>query len=102
MPGMSMSPPASLSGPAVSTRSVKISGFAFGPARITVKVGATVTWTNGDQDPHTVTSQGGDGPLKSGTLGNGDTFQYTFTKAGTYDYLCTIHPFMTGTVVVTA
>jgi amicyanin len=102
MPGMSMSPTDAPTGPAVATQSVKIKEFAFGPASITVKVGATVTWTNGDQDPHTVTSQAKDGPLKSATLNNGDTYQYTFTKAGTYDYLCTIHPFMTGTVVVTA
>jgi plastocyanin len=102
MPGMSMSPTGAPSGPAVATQSVKINQFAFGPQSITVKVGTTVTWTNGDQDSHTVTSQGNSGPLKSATLGNGDTYKYTFTKAGTYEYLCTIHPFMTGTVVVTA
>jgi amicyanin len=110
MPGMSGTPDASASpaapaapkGAAVAATSVDIKEFAFGPQSITVKVGATVTWTNDDQDPHTVTSQAGNGPLKSQTLNNGDTFKYTFTKAGTYDYLCTIHPFMTGTVVVTA
>jgi amicyanin len=101
MPGMSMSP-APPAGAAVTTTSVDIKEFAFGPQSITVKVGATVTWTNDDQDPHTVTSQSGNGPLKSQTLNNGDTFKYTFTKAGTFDYLCTIHPFMTGTVVVKA
>jgi amicyanin len=98
---MSMSP-APAAGASVATTSVAIKAFAFGPLSITVKVGATVTWTNDDQDPHTVTSQNGAGPLKSKTLQNGDKFQYTFTKAGTFDYLCTIHPFMTGTVVVTA
>lgn len=101
MPGMSMSP-APPAGAAVTTTSVDIKEFAFGPQSITVKVGATVTWTNDDQDPHTVTSQSGNGPLKSQTLNNGDTFKYTFTKAGTFDYLCTIHPFMTGSVVVKA
>ncbi|WUJ67907.1 cupredoxin family copper-binding protein [Kribbella soli] len=98
---MSMSP-APKAGPAVAANSVDIKEFAFGPQNITVKVGTTVTWTNDDQDPHTVTSQNGSGPLKSSTLQNGDKYQYTFTKAGTFDYLCTIHPFMTGTVVVTA
>jgi amicyanin len=104
MPGMAgmTATPAAPAGPAVASTSVDIKEFAFGPQSITVKVGATVTWTNDDQDPHTVTSQAGTGPLKSQTLNNGDTFKYTFTKAGTYDYLCTIHPFMTGTVVVTA
>jgi amicyanin len=102
MPGMSMSPTDAPSGPAVATHSVKIEQFAFGPGSVTVKAGTTVTWTNNDQDPHTVTSQGKDGPLKSATLNKGDTYQYTFTTAGTYEYLCTIHPFMTGTVVVTA
>jgi amicyanin len=104
MPGMSgmSTTPAPQSGSAVATTSVDIKEFAFGPQSITVKVGAKVTWTNDDQDPHTVTSQSGNGPLKSKTLNNGDTFSYTFTKAGSYDYLCTIHPFMTGTVVVKA
>jgi plastocyanin len=102
MPGMSMSPTDPPSGPAVATQSVKVQEFAFGPQSIAVKTGTTVTWTNGDQDPHTVTSQGNGVPLKSATLANGDTYQDTFTKAGSYDYLCTIHPFMTGTVVVTA
>ncbi|WP_371400536.1 cupredoxin domain-containing protein [Kribbella sp. NBC_00662] len=98
---MSMSP-AAPAGAAVSTNTVDIKEFAFGPQSVTVKVGTTVTWTNDDQDPHTVTSQNGSGPLKSSTLQKGDKFQYKFTKAGTFDYLCTIHPFMTGTVVVTA
>jgi amicyanin len=98
---MSMSPKSASSGPAVATQSVKIEQFAFGPESITVKVGTMVTWTNGDEDPHTVTSQDKAGPLKSATLNKGDTYQYTFTTAGTYAYLCTIHPFMTGTVVVT-
>jgi plastocyanin len=98
MPEMSMSP---TSGPAVSTSSVAIKEFAFGPTSITVKIGTTVTWTNEDQDPHTVTSQDKSGPLRSATMNNGDAYRYTFTKAGSYSYLCTIHPFLTGTVVVT-
>jgi amicyanin len=101
MPGMSMSPKATKAGPATATGSVTIKEFAFGPATVTVKVGDTVTWTNEDQDPHTVTSQDKSGPLRSATMNNGDTYQYKFTKAGSYAYLCTIHPFMTGTVVVT-
>src|SRR5690242_13161011 len=67
MPDMSMSPSGAPSGPAVATQSVAIKEFAFGPASITVKVGTTVTWTNEDQDPHTVTSQDKSGPLRSAT-----------------------------------
>ena len=85
----------------VATNSVSIKNFTFDPAVITVKVGTTVTWTNSDQDPHTVTSDGKSGPLNSKPLNQGETFQYTFTQAGTFSYLCTIHPFMTATVTVT-
>ncbi|GAA3430859.1 cupredoxin family copper-binding protein [Kutzneria kofuensis] len=85
----------------VATNTVSIKNFAFAPTTITVKVGTTVTWTNSDQDPHTVTSDGKSGPLNSKPLNQGDTYQYTFTQAGTFSYLCTIHPFMTATVTVT-
>lgn len=85
----------------VATNTVSIKNFVFDPASITVKVGTTVTWANADQDPHTVTSDGKSGPLNSKPLNQGDTYQYTFTQAGTFSYLCTIHPFMTATVTVT-
>jgi plastocyanin len=102
MPGMTMpagGATAAANAPAVSGNKVSIKNFAFSPADLTVPVGTTVTWTNEDSDAHTVTS--GNGPLHSPTLNTGDTYQYTFTKAGTYSYLCSIHPFMTGTVKVT-
>ena len=83
----------------VAAGTVVIRGFAFAPASVTVPVGTTVTWTNSDQDAHTVTATGG--AFRSPTLGTGDTYRFTFTKPGRYDYLCTIHPFMTATVVVT-
>jgi plastocyanin len=102
MPGMSM--PANAA-PAddtpVATDTIKIENFAFSPTVATVKVGTTVTWTNNDTDPHTVTSMD-NGPIKSPTMQQGDTFKYTFTAPGKFEYLCTIHPFMTATVVVTA
>jgi plastocyanin len=102
MPGMDMPTSSqSASGTPVATNTVSIKNFAFDPATITVKVGTTVTWTNSDQDPHTVTSDGKSGPLNSKPLNQGDTYQYTFTQAGTFSYLCTIHPFMTATVTVT-
>jgi plastocyanin len=83
----------------VASSSVTIKGFAFSPAAITVKVGTTVTWTNMDQDAHTVTAK--DGSFGSQALDTSASYKFTFTKPGTYDYLCTIHPFMTATVVVT-
>ena len=77
---------------------VKIDNFSFGPQTITVPVGATVTWTNGDDIPHTAVSTGG--VFKSKVMDTDEKFSYTFTKAGTYPYYCTIHPKMTGQVVV--
>ena len=80
---------------------VVIKGFAFAPAALVVKIGTKVTWTNEDADAHTVTSQTVGGPLQSPALATGQAYSYTFTKAGTYAYLCTIHPFMVATVTVT-
>jgi plastocyanin len=77
---------------------VKIDNFSFGPQTITVPVGATVTWTNADDIPHTAVST--DGVFKSKVMDTDEKFSYTFTKAGTYAYYCTIHPKMTGQVVV--
>ena len=80
---------------------VTIRDFGFQPASLTVKLGQTITWTNQDEEPHTVIGDGG-GP-HSGVLGNaGSTYKFTFTKAGTFDYVCSIHPFMHGTVTVTS
>src|SRR5580658_8447517 len=77
---------------------VKIDNFTFGPQTLTVPVGATVTWTNSDDIPHTSVST--EGAFKSKVLDTDEKFSYTFTKAGTYPYYCTIHPKMTGKVVV--
>jgi plastocyanin len=77
---------------------VKIDNFVFGPETITVAVGATVTWTNKDDIPHTTVST--DGVFKSKVMDTDEKFSYTFAKAGTYPYYCTIHPKMTGKIVV--
>jgi plastocyanin len=77
---------------------VKIDNFVFGPQTLTVSVGTTVTWTNSDDIPHTSVSS--DGVFKSKVLDTNEQFSYTFTKAGAYPYYCTIHPKMTGKVVV--
>ena len=84
--------------PYAATVEVKIDNFSFGPQTVTVPVGATVTWTNRDDIPHTVVST--DGEFKSKVRDTDEKFSYTFTKAGTYPYYCTIHPKMTGQVVV--
>ena len=83
---------------AAATAAVKIDNFFFGPQTLTVPVGTTVTWTNSDDIPHTSVST--EGVFKSKVLDTDEQFSYTFTKAGTYPYYCTIHPKMTGKVVV--
>jgi plastocyanin len=81
-----------------SSVEVKIDNFSFGPATLTVAAGTTVTWTNRDDIPHTVVSD--DKVFKSKVLDTDEKFSYTFTKPGTYGYFCSIHPKMTGKVVV--
>jgi plastocyanin len=80
------------------TADVKIDNFSFGPVAFTVGVGTTVTWTNRDDIPHTVVST--DGVFKSKVLDTDEKFSYTFAKPGTFPYFCSIHPKMTGKVVV--
>jgi len=84
--------------PAAANVAVKIDNFIFGPQAITVPVGTTVTWTNSDDIPHTAVST--DGVFKSKVMDTNEKFSYTFTKAGTYSYYCSVHPKMTGQVVV--
>ena len=79
---------------------VKIDNFSFGPATLTVSVGTTVTWTNRDDIPHTVVSTDDPKVFKSKVLDTDERFSFTFSKAGTYPYFCSIHPKMTGKVVV--
>ena len=78
---------------------VSIQNFSFNPDSITVNSGTMVTWTNNDSTTHTVTSTGGPKSF-SGELIPGQTFSYTFYLPGTYTYQCSIHTYMTGTVVV--
>ncbi len=81
-----------------SSAEVKIDNFSFGPAAVTVAVGTTVTWTNRDDIPHTVASD--EKVFKSKVLDTDEKFSFTFTKPGTYGYFCSVHPKMTGKVVV--
>ena len=78
---------------------VDIQGYKFSPATITIKKGTTVTWTNQDSAPHTVTSTSGS-ELASDTLSKGGAYSHTFDKAGTFDYHCTVHPNMKAKVIV--
>jgi len=77
---------------------VTIKTFAYGPKEITVPVGTTVTWINKDPEPHTVVSK--DGKFRSAALDTDDSYSFTFTEPGTYDFFCTLHPQMTGKVTV--
>jgi plastocyanin len=95
MPSMSVTAPAA----PVSGDHINIDSFAFVPAALTVHAGSTVTWTNHDEEPHTVAAN--DGSFHSPGMGTGGTFSHTFSAAGTFDYVCSIHPMMHGTVVVT-
>jgi len=72
--------------------------FMFAPAELTVPAGSTVTWTNKDDEPHTVVGDGG--LFRSGALDTGESFSFRFAQPGTYRYACSIHPRMTGTIVV--
>ena len=83
------------------TVTVGMKNTRYVPMDVKVKVGDTVKWTNDDPFPHTVTKSGGPGPkFDSGTVGEGDTYEQKFTRAGTIDYVCTIHPRQVGTVRV--
>jgi plastocyanin len=86
--------------PAPAAASVQIANFTFKAPVTTVKIGTTVTWTNADDIPHTVTSN--TGLFKSKVLDSGDKFSFTFAKAGQFGYFCSLHPHMTGTIVVKA
>jgi plastocyanin len=83
------------------TASVTIQNNAFSPANLTVKVGTNVTWTNQDSVSHTVTSTTGS-ELNSNVMAKTKTYSHVFNTVGTYNYYCTIHTFMTGTVKVEA
>src|SRR5712691_10228598 len=90
--------------PAASARAadiaVKIDNFTFAPQRLVVNAGTTVTWINDDDIPHTVASS--TKLFKSNALDTKDKFSFTFTTPGAYEYFCSLHPHMTGAIVVEA
>jgi len=79
---------------------IMIDNFTFSPERLTVKAGTSVTWTNRDDIPHAIAAVGK--AFKSKTLDTNDAFSFTFAAPGTYEYFCSLHPRMTGTIVVEA
>jgi plastocyanin len=77
---------------------IVVKDFMFQPTSLTVKAGSTVTWTNMDEEPHTVVSTGG--VFRSNALDTKDSFSFKFDQPGTYRFVCSIHPQMVGTIVV--
>jgi plastocyanin len=77
---------------------IEVKDFTFAPTPLTVKAGSTVTWTNKDDEPHTVVSD--TGLFRSGGMDTNESFSYKFDKPGTYRFTCSIHPRMVGTIVV--
>lgn len=83
---------------AVNTATVDIQNFKFLPPAVTVAAGTTVTWKNEDDSPHRIGGKGG--TFTSPALDTDGTFSQTFTTAGEYSYICTIHPYMVGKIIV--
>jgi plastocyanin len=93
-----LAPLAAASPTRAAEHSIAVTDGAFGPATLTIAVGDTVTWTNTDDSPHTVTAEGG--AFDSGNLNEGLFFSFTFTEPGTYTYVCSYHDEMRATIVV--
>jgi plastocyanin len=89
-----------VSAAAASPAAVKIDNFAFTPATLTITAGTTVTWKNEDDSPHRIGDK--KGTFKSAALDTDDTFSHTFAAPGEYPYICTIHPYMAGKIIVKA
>jgi plastocyanin len=81
-----------------SSAQVQVDNFTFGPETLTVPVDSTVTWLNKDDVPHVIASN--DGVFRSKALDTDDKYSYTFTKPGTYEYFCSVHPKMVGKIIV--
>ena len=84
--------------PVTGVTKLNIQNFVYQPANVQVRAGSTVTWTNQDSVPHSVTFK--NGMKDSGLLSQGQSFSYTFNAPGTYQYYCTVHPYMVATVTV--
>jgi plastocyanin len=91
-------PPTQSAGEAGAQFAVRIGNFSYSPPMLVVAPGTTVTWTNADDDVHTVVDK--ERKFKSAALDTNDTFSQTFTAPGEYDYFCSLHPQMVGKVIV--
>jgi amicyanin len=98
MMGRYQQSPARQGAPVTGVTQLNIQNFAYQPANMQVRAGTTVTWTNQDNVPHSVTFK--NGMKDSGLLSQGQSFSYTFNTPGTYQYYCTVHPYMVATVTV--
>src|SRR6266568_1697774 len=87
---------------AAASFSVQIENYAYAPSSITVEVGDTITWTNDDTAPHTITTSSGPQALSSPYLSKGQSWGFTFRAPGTYSYYCAVHPYMRAQVIVRA
>jgi plastocyanin len=96
--GMAIAPAAPSPTPTQTQTTVQLRDDAFSPASVTIHTGDTVKFVNDDDDAHTVTAT--DGSFDSKGLDSHQSWSHTFTKAGTYNYFCQLHPFMKGTVIV--
>ncbi|CAB3792276.1 plastocyanin/azurin family copper-binding protein [Pararobbsia alpina] len=96
---VSMAPAARADGPP-STATVVIGNFSFNPPRLSIPVGTTVVWQNEDDMPHTIVNDAAPREFKSPPIDSGEHFSWTFSKAGTYAYFCSVHPRMTGVITV--
>ena len=85
--------------PTVSGNKIELKSFAFNPSELKIKTGETVTWTNKDSAPHTVTSDSGT-EISSPTLSNSQTYSHTFNAQGTFQYHCSLHPGMKAKIIV--
>ncbi|WEK49177.1 MAG: cupredoxin family copper-binding protein [Candidatus Kaistia colombiensis] len=94
---LAAAPEASAAGP---TATVQIENFTFTPAQLSIEAGTTVTWINHDDIPHLVAAS--DKAFRSPPLDTDESFSFTFSTPGTFDYFCALHPRMTGTIQVTA
>lgn len=81
-----------------SSKQIKIDNFSFTPQQLTITQGTTVVWANNDDVPHTVV--GTHQEFRSKALDTSDQFSFTFAKPGTYEYFCSVHPMMTGKIIV--
>jgi plastocyanin len=84
--------------PAAKAITVKIDNFTFAPSSITIAPGTTVTWVNEDDIPHTIAES--NRAFKSKVLDTDDSFSYTFSTPGEVDYFCSLHPHMTGKIII--